>query len=181
MKILTYLLIVFSIFAFALAGYNTYLSLTHPLKYKQEIIFYSEKNELDPALISSIINVESSFKTEAKSNKNAIGLMQIKLTTANYMCSLNNHNYVTEKDLFNEEINIMLGCEYFKYLLNKFTSTETALAAYNAGETTVRNWLKNKKYSLNGKTLENIPYTETKNYVKKVYKNFNYYKKLFTS
>lgn len=179
MKILTYLVILFSIFAFALAGYNTYLSLTHPLKYKQEIIFYSEKSELDSALIASIINVESSFNAEARSNKNALGLMQIKLETANYINKLNGLNIISENELLIPETNIKVGVEYFKYLINKFKNISTALAAYNAGETRVRSWLKCKDYSCDEQTLSYIPYKETRDYVKKVNKNYNYYKKLF--
>ena len=93
MKILTYILIIFSIFALWLASYNVYTSLTHPLKFRQEIVLYAKTYDLNPAIIASIINVESSFNKNAKSSKNAIGLMQIKLETANYLNALNKSSF----------------------------------------------------------------------------------------
>jgi len=179
MKIGAWLIIVFSCFSFMLSAYNLFNVATHPLKFKEEIIFYSKENDLSPTLIASVINVESSFKKDAKSNRNAIGLMQIKLSTANYLNTLNNQAEISEKELFSPSINIKYGCEYLKYLINKFNSIDTALAAYNSGETRVRSWLKSETYSLDGINLKYIPYEETNNYVKKVNKNIDYYKQFF--
>ena len=105
--------------------------------------------------------------------------MQIKLETANYLNDIEKKKHITEEDLFIPEINIEYGCKYLRYLINKFEVPSTALAAYNAGETRVRSWLKTTEFSLDGKTLINIPYEETKNYVKKVNNNMKFYKKLF--
>ena len=88
MKFSALILILFSIFTFCLAGFKLYQVHTHPIKFKDEIIFYANENELIPELVASVINVESSFNPESKSNKNAIGLMQIKLSTANYLNDL---------------------------------------------------------------------------------------------
>ena len=90
----------------------------------------------------------------------------------------NNISLTSENDLFNPKINIEIGCMYLRYLINKFSIVDTALASYNAGETRVRVWLSDSNYSQDSKTLYNIPYKETKNYVKKVNNNINYYKKL---
>ena len=140
---------------------------------------YATENELDYGLVASLINAESSFKENAKSNKNAIGLMQIKLSTANYINELNKENTVTEQELFDAETNIKIGCEYLKYLINKFNDINTSLAAYNAGETRVKTWLNSGVYSLNGKKLTYIPYEETRNYVDKINKDIKVYKKYF--
>ena len=102
--------------------------------------------------------------------------MQIKLDTANYLNNIYNTPQIDEKMLFTPEINIKYGCLYFNYLMKKFENKETALAAYNAGETRVRIWLGDKKYSKDGKTLIEIPFKETANYVKKVEKNLKFYK-----
>ncbi|MBQ8430848.1 MAG: transglycosylase SLT domain-containing protein, partial [Clostridia bacterium] len=64
-----------------------------------------------------------------------------------------------------------IGTIYLKYLIAKFDNFYTAIASFNAGETIVRNWLKNKEYSNDGKTLFYIPYTETRNYLKKIKNN----------
>jgi len=172
-------IIVLTIFSFGFALYKTYQAINHPIKYKDEIIFYAKKYNLDASIIASLINVESSYNKNAKSNKNAIGLMQIKLDTANYLNEINNKKMISEDELFNVETNIKYGCEYLRYLINKFDDIYTSLAAYNAGETNVRNWLNNSEFSTDRKTLKNIPFNETKNYVKKIKNNLKFYKKIY--
>lgn len=179
MKISVWILILLSCFAFALSGYKLYFALSHPLKFKEEIVFCANDYKLQPEFIASVINVESSFRKNSRSNKNAIGLMQIKLSTANYLNKINNLDEITETELFDPKTNIKYGCTYLQYLIKKFTSVNTAIAAYNAGETRVRTWLKSKEYSCDGINLNHIPYEETRNYVKKINKNIQYYEKLF--
>ena len=181
MKIGAWILIFFSCLAFGLSAYNLFNVFTHPLKFETEIVECALHYDLTPELIASVINVESSFKEHSKSNKDAIGLMQIKLTTANYMNELNKEKIITESELFNPTVNINLGCQYIKYLIDKFENVETALASYNAGETRVRSWLNTGIYSTDGKTLMYIPFEETRNYVEKINKNVKYYKKIFNS
>ena len=180
MKIGAYLILIFSVFALALSGYQLLMVYTHPVKYKEEIIEQAGSFDLPAELVASMINVESSFNPNAKSNKDAIGLMQVKLSTAEYLIDYYNLNEtISETDLFTPNINIRFGCMYFKYLLNKFQNINTALASYNAGETRVRVWLSDKNYSLDNETLYNIPYDETKNYVTKVNKNVRFYQKIY--
>lgn len=170
----TYVLAIF------MAVFFLMLALLHPIKYKSLIEQNSAEYELSPALIASVINVESGYKKNAKSKKDAIGLMQIKLETAVYLKDYYNLKIdITEDDLFKPEINIKLGCLYINYLIKKFNNTNTALAAYNAGETRVRTWLKDSQFSLDGVSLIKIPYQETKDYVNKINKNFKYYKFIY--
>ena len=180
MKFGAILILIFSAFTFALAGYKTYQVFLHPIKFANEIETYCELYNLEPSVVASLINVESSYNANAKSNKNAIGLMQIKLETANYLDENFNRKLISENELFNAEINIKYGCEYLRYLLNKFDDVYTAIASYNAGETRVRNWLKNTDYSMDKKTLINIPFKETENYVKKIKNNIKFYKKIYS-
>lgn len=179
MKIFVYILISFISFTLCLSGYKTFLSLTHPIKYEKIIISNCELFDLDEDVVASLINVESGYKKDAKSNKNAIGLMQIKLETANYLNDIENKSHITEEDLFIPEINIEYGCKYLRYLINKFEDINTSLAAYNAGETRVRSWLKSDTYTTDGKTLKTIPYKETEKYIEKINKNIEYYKKIY--
>lgn len=152
----------------------------YPTKYVEEIKTYSSQFNLPAPLVASVINTESSFNKNAQSNKGAIGLMQIKISTAQYMINYYNLNInLSQQNLFEVEQNLYFGCMYLNYLLNKFKDTNTALASYNAGETVVRSWLKNEQYSTDGKTLISIPYPETKNYVEKVNKNLKHYSKIF--
>jgi len=179
MKWLTWCLLFFAVSSFALAFFNLYQVFSHPLKYQQEIINYSNEFNLSPDLVASVINTESEFRENAKSNKNAIGLMQLKLTTANYMCTILGEQTITENQLFEPKINIKYGCAYLNYLMKKFENTQTVLAAYNAGETIVRTWLTDGIHSTDGKNLSYIPYKETRNYVQKINKNMKYYSRIF--
>ncbi len=178
MKHCAVILIIGFIFTLCLAGYKTFLSLTHPIKYQNEIVYYAKEYNLEPEIVASIINIESSYNKKAKSNKDAIGLMQIKLDTANYLNELYYKPSISENQLFDATTNIKYGCMYLRYLLNKFEDLNTTLCAYNAGETRVRSWL-NSDYSTNGKTLNKIPYTETKNYLIKFKENYKFYKKIY--
>ena len=161
------------------AGYKTFLSLSHPVRFKNDIIYFAEKNMLSPTVVASVINVESSYKKNAMSNKKAIGLMQIKLDTANYLNDINNTEHISETQLFDAKTNIEYGCMYLSYLVEKFEDIYTSLAAYNAGETRVRSWLKSEEFSADGKTLIYIPYKETANYIEKIKKNIKFYQKIY--
>jgi soluble lytic murein transglycosylase len=137
------------------------------------------QNGIETSLVMSIIKAESKFDKNARSSANALGLMQVKLETANYMASLCGEQALVESDLFVPEINIKIGTRYFAYLLNKFENLEVSICAYNAGETVVRDWLNSSEFSADGKTLQKIPYAETQRYLKKVMFNYGVYKKMF--
>ena len=179
MKQCAIFLLISILFTFGFAGYKLFLGLTHPIKYQTEIIETCKKYNLEPSLIASLINVESGYKSEAKSNKNAIGLMQIKLDTANYIANLNNKKEVSENELFSPKINVEFGCMYLQYLNKKFNDIFTTLAAYNAGETRVRAWLSSTDFSSDGITLKIIPYKETNNYIIKIKNNLKFYSKVY--
>ena len=178
MKKLAIVLIFFIGFTLALAGYKTFMAITHPIKYKSIVEFYSKEFNLSPAVVASVINIESSYNKNARSSKSAIGLMQIKLETANYLNELYLFPELTENELFEIETNIKYGCMYLRYLVNKFENIETTLCAYNAGETRVRSWL-NSEFSDDKKTLKTIPFNETKNYLIKFKSNYKYYRKYY--
>lgn len=150
--------------------------LLYPLKFKNEIITHCEKFDLDPLLICAIINTESSFNPSAKSKKGANGLMQLTDDTAKYISEMTN---ISDYDLLSPDTNIYFGCFYLRYLLNKFKNQKTALAAYNAGEGNVKLWLNNPEYSNDKSTLSLIPFPETREYLKKIYKSLEKYRKLY--
>ena len=146
--------------------------------YKDIVVSASETYNIEPSLIFSIIKAESKFNKNAKSSAGAIGLMQIKLETANYMLELSGEGVTTESELVLPKNNIELGTKYFAYLLNKFEDVDVSICAYNAGETTVRLWLQDETLSKDGKTLIKVPYAETENYLKKVKFNQKIYKNM---
>lgn len=153
-----------------------FYSVNYPLKYKENIKYYSLRYGLKPELVASLINKESSFNKDAVSSAGAIGLMQILPSTALYISEmLKEENIFKIEDLYIPEVNIKYGCYYLKYLKNKFNDEKTFLAAYNAGETIVFNWLKNNNYSEDGKKLKVIPYLVTERYATKIISTKKFY------
>ncbi len=142
------------------------------MKYSAEISSACERFSVDKALVYSVINIESHFKKDALSKKGAVGLMQVMPSTADELAV---QLKLSEFDLKEPADNITLGVYYIKQLCKKFDDVETALCAYNAGPANVNAWLKDETKSKDGKTLQNIPFSETKNYIEKFRKNFKYY------
>lgn len=142
-----------------------------PLTHQDTVNKYSMEYDIDPYMIYSIIKAESNFKRNATSPKNARGLMQIAEITGNWgSVKLDIDDFKLE-DLYKVDTNIMLGCWYLNMLNKEFgDNKETILAAYNAGSGNVSKWLKNPKYSEDGINLieDNIPFNETKRYLKRV-------------
>lgn len=157
----------------AVFGFSIFfLYKSYPQKYMDEIAHYSQES----SLILALIRVESGFRPLAISEKGALGLMQILPETAEYVCALYGYE---QGDLLDPAYNIKIGVSYLGYLRSKFENYKTALAAYNAGEGTVRRWLSDPDYSNDGKTLQNIPYAETERYVKKIEIQHKIYKILY--
>jgi len=155
------------------------LSKIYPKEYSEYVEKYSEEYEIDPLLIYSIIKTESNFKEDAKSKSNAIGLMQVMLSTAKEMGDKLEIEEITEEQLYIPETNIRIGIKYFKILLEKYNNYNLAIIAYNAGMGNVDNWLENGIIDGNGENIEDIPFPETKNYVKKILQNYKIYKEIY--
>ena len=162
-------------FLIAIVLFSSGCYVVNSEKYFEQVIFYSEKYQLKAEFLFALIYSESKFNESAISSKGAIGLMQLTPSTAFYVAEL--CGYKGEIDLFNADCNLSLGCEYILYLQKKFDCEETLLCAYNAGEGRVKEWLNNKEYSSDGKTLSIIPYKETERYIKKVSEYKKKYKK----
>ena len=139
--------------------------LIYPVKYKNIVQKYSAEYSINIETIYAVIKAESNFNKNAVSLKGAVGLMQLLPSTADWISNLLNEN---DYDLKDAETNIKYGTYYLRYLYNKFEYLDTAICAYNAGEGTVRNWLNNPEYSSDFKTLNVIPYKETREYLNKV-------------
>lgn len=106
--------------------------------------------------------------------------MQIVPDTFTWLKELNSDlPDATANELTNPDINIMYGSFYLKYLIDTFENEDIAIAAYNAGPGNVNKWLKDSKYSKDGKALDVIPFRETKEYVKKVNKTKEIYIDLY--
>ncbi len=152
-------------------------SLIYPLDYQEIVIEHSAANNLQPEFVMAIIKVESNYVEDAHSGK-ASGLMQLTDETGYWVAEKLGMN-AEEIDLMDPDDNIRLGCYYIRYLIDYYNGNfDVALAAYNGGMGNVNRWLEDKRYSEDGKNLLEIPFDETRNYVKKVNKETQRYKKL---
>ena len=148
-----------------------------PLYYDNEIEKYSRRYKLEKELVLALIKQESVFVPMAHSYANAYGLMQLIPPTANDMASLAGLRLTDPKQLFNPDFNIHLGALYLKLLTKQFKGRkEHMLAAYNAGPHRVQRWLKKPDAGQTDIFVENIEFSETRNYVRKVLKNYWAYK-----
>lgn len=145
----------------------------YPFYFDTQIGDFSAERNLDKYFILSIIRAESGFDRYAHSRANAYGLMQIIPRTANELATELDLDYSNPEELFDEELNLQLGIYYVSKLTKQYDNQkEYVLAAYNAGPHRVSRW---KNYN-NDNTLdfiaENIEFTQTRNYIKKVMKNY---------
>jgi soluble lytic murein transglycosylase len=147
-----------------------------PLKYTDLIEQYCEKYQLDSALVLALIREESFFRPDAVSPAKACGLMQLLLETARQVAYAQRIK-VFRTDLFDPETNIRLGTEYLKNLLDKYKGKlPLALAAYNAGWERVDEWMNRFGTVKDDEFIEMIPFSETRNYVKNILRNYFYYR-----
>ena len=117
------------------------------------------------AMILSVIRTESDFHPDAVSRAGAMGLMQLMPQTFAWLCEELQEPH-DPQEITDPTVNIRFGTYYLFYLREKFGNWRVALAAYNAGEGRVGEWLADPTLTVDG-TLRCIPYPETAAYVKK--------------
>ena len=145
----------------------------YPFYFDTHIGEYSNDRKLEKYFILAIIRAESGFDKNAHSWANAYGLMQIIPRTAKELASELNLNYLNPEDLFKTELNLQLGIYYVSKLAERYDNQkEYILAAYNAGPHRVSRWKKYNNNETSDFLAENIEFSQTRNYIKKVMKNY---------
>ena len=158
------------------------LKILYPKTYSEIISVYAEEYDVEENLIYAVIKAESNFESQAVSNRDAIGLMQIVEETAVDVAKKNNIELDTEnieEEILDIDNNINIGTKYLSTLLTQYGNVEVALAAYNAGIGTVNNWIEKQVIQADGSDIENIPYKETNNYVRKILRDYRIYNELY--
>lgn len=161
---------------------NKIMKNMYSRKYENIVELYSQKYQVDPNLIFAIIKAESNFNATAVSGKGAKGLMQLMEDTAKDVCKKVDTKIDTNKvgdKLLDADINIELGTKYISILLEKYNNIAIALTAYNAGIGTVDNWIEKGIIQNDGEDIQNIPYKETNNYVRKILRDYKIYQKIY--
>lgn len=128
------------------------------------IVKEAKYNHLDPYLILAIIKVESSFNTTSVSHKGAMGLMQLKPTTAFYISEqISDVNLNNRNELYDPILNLKIGINYLAYLRKKFDGNlKYAIIAYNIGPERLRKIIEEEK------TVPKRYYTSVQYYFKKI-------------
>jgi soluble lytic murein transglycosylase len=143
--------------------------ITLPLQHEDIIRQQADDKDVDAALIAAIIYEESKFRDQT-SHAGARGLMQITPQTADYIAAKSGGTAFEQGDLATPQVNIAYGSWYLRYLLHKYAGREIlALAAYNAGEGKVDEWVAGA--SARGerfRVAQHIPFPETRRYVQQV-------------
>ena len=156
-------------------------AMLFPLAYKEKIGAYAKEYSLDPWIIISLTRQESLFDPKALSHAQAYGLMQIIPETGYRLAKqLIPADYFRPEDLYDPNTNLNFGCFYFRQLLDKFDQNIVyAIAAYNGGAGSVSSWIKRfDKYEIDA-FIENIPFGETRDYVKRILRNFWMYYRIY--
>jgi soluble lytic murein transglycosylase len=152
----------------------------YPRPYREAIEREARRNRLDPGIVAGLIKQESAFAPDAVSRSGAIGLMQIWPPTAPSLARPLRLGYSRAR-LFDPEYNLRLGAYYLADLLRKYKEPELALAAYNAGETRLREWTARSNYEELPEFVESIPFSETRDYVQIILRNAALYRRLYAS
>ncbi len=145
------------------------LQVIFPLTYWDLIRKHSAARNLDPYLVAALILQESNFDARIRSVANAWGLMQIVPKTGRQLArTLGIKQRFSTSLLTNPEINIRMGTLYFSRLVQQFGGTYYALASYNAGESRVVRWKSERPGLDEDEFIDDIPFPETQNYVKRI-------------
>lgn len=172
------LLIVFLLLCVIYFGSVSILKTLYPRRYIEFVEIYSESNNLSEEFVFAVIECESGFDRYAESYLGARGLMQIMPETFTWLQEKRGES-LSEESIYEPETAIDYGCYFYGMLLERFGDESLAVAAYHAGASSVEEWLADEKYSPDGKTLTDIPYPSTKQYVDKVMRVKNIYQKLY--
>jgi len=158
----------------------SYWKLIFPQPYWNDLVEDSEKNGLDPYLVASLIRQESEFNAGALSPAHAMGLMQLLPSVGKENAKKEGIKGFKETSLFNPSVNLELGTRNLRLVLDRFGGQpEYALAAYNAGDVPVRQWMASGDYKDIAEFVESIPYTETREYVQAIMRNRELYRVLY--
>ncbi len=157
--------------------------ITYPWAYAARIKEQGQLRKVDPYLIHALIREESRYFPKALSRSQALGLMQLLPATAAGVGKRIGVPALNREDVFNPDNNIKLGTAYLEYTLKRFNGNAMlAVASYNGGPNAVKSWVDRFNAS-GGKDwdyfVEEIPFRETRDYVRKVFGSYFVYETLY--
>jgi soluble lytic murein transglycosylase len=154
------------------------LTVIFPVAYWDLIRRQSAANNLDPYLVAALVAQESTFVPDIKSSANAWGLMQLLPSTARQYALKLKLKY-SSRLLTDPEANVRMGTMMFANAIKEFGEVHLALASYNAGGRVVRRWMQERPGLEREEFIDDIPYAETQNYVKRILGTAEDYRRLY--
>ncbi len=158
----------------------TYWQLLLPRPYWATLESDARANGLDPYLVAALIRQESEFNPGAVSRMNAYGLMQLLPSVGKALSKKDGQRHFKTNDLLDPTINLKLGTQDLRKSIYRYGGqVDYALAAYNAGDTPVHQWMSTNNYKDIAEWVESIPYTETREYVQAILRNRELYRQVY--
>lgn len=152
----------------------------YPFPNKQLVEQYSIQHELNPFLVAAVIRTESNFLPNARSPRGAFGLMQMMPETAQWVAQETKEINFSPAALADPEVSIRMGTWYLAKLNSEFDGNLVlVLAAYNAGQGNVRDWMRRYDWPTDFADINKIPFKETREYVDKVLNSCSRYTELY--
>jgi soluble lytic murein transglycosylase len=157
-----------------------YWQLVFPRPYWPELEEDARAHGLDPFLVAALIRQESEFNPDAVSRANAYGLMQLLPSVGKSLAKQEGEKHFSTNELLNPTENLRLGTLDLKKSIDRYNGqVEYALAAYNAGDSPVHQWMTRGDYKDVAEWVESIPYTETREYVQGILRNRELYRAVY--
>ncbi|MGE3490724.1 MAG: transglycosylase SLT domain-containing protein [Vicinamibacterales bacterium] len=144
------------------------LEVIFPLDYWPLLQKYSKQRNLDPYVVAALVAQESNFDPVVVSHANAWGLMQVLPSTGRSLARKIGVRPFSTKRLTEPEVNVRLGTQFFADSIRRFGGVHFALAAYNAGDSRVARWQRERPGMAQDEFIDDIPFPETQNYVKRI-------------
>jgi soluble lytic murein transglycosylase len=158
---------------------RAFWELLYPWPWRTELTEAAERGGLDPCLVAAVVREESSYYPRAVSRAGARGLMQLMPGTAQPMVAGRGWSFRGGDLLDEPAANIELGTSFLAQLLREFTDARVALAAYNAGPRRARQWWQTRRNDDVETWVEEIPFDETRHYVKRVMVSWDEYRRIY--
>jgi len=155
------------------------LKIIFPLDYWPLIRKYAALHDLDPYVVAALVAQESTFDPNARSSAGAIGLMQIMPTTGRRYARVLGLRGFTTKQLTVPEISIRMGTAIFGELVQRFGGEHIALCGYNAGDSRAAQWAAKRPGMARDEFVDDIPFPETQNYVRRILGTAEDYRQLY--
>ena len=154
-------------------------TFAYPRPYWIDVQNFSKNAGIDPYLALAIMREESLYQADVVSPASARGLMQLMPYTGKRVAKIIGLQLKDEKDLFDPKINIQLGTSYLGQISKRFGEVIQIAGSYNAGPGRMKEWLKRFPDRDLDEFVESIPYIETRNYVKRVFRTHQLYKAIY--